>query len=57
MTTSAAQGFWGKEATDYKQHVWSGEKNRETFTAFKIELQHWAGTLHDSVMKVMKNAD
>ena len=51
--TSAAQRFRGKEATDYKPQAWSGENGSETFTAFKMELQNWVGSLHDNMVKVM----
>ena len=51
--TGAAQRFRGKAATDYKPQAWRGEKGSESFTAFKMELQNWVGTLHDNMMKVM----
>ena len=51
--TSAAQRFRGKEATDHKPQAWSGENGSESFTAFKMELQNWVGTLHDNMVKVM----
>ena len=34
--------------------LWSGEKNSESFTAFKMELQIWVGSLHQDIMKVME---
>ena len=37
-TTSTAQRFAGKEATDYKPHVRSGDKNSESFRAFQMEV-------------------
>ena len=49
-TTNTAQRFRCKEATDHKSHVWSGEKNSESFTAFKVKLQKWVGSQHDHMM-------
>ena len=51
--TSAAQRFRGKEVTDHKPQAWSGENGSETFTAFKMELQNWVGSLHHNMVKVM----
>ena len=34
--------------------MWSDEKNREPFTAFKMEVQNWVGSLHDNMMKVLE---
>ena len=45
-TTSVAQRFRGKDAREYWPQTWSGEKGRESFTAFKMELQNWVGSLH-----------
>ena len=42
---------------DFKPHVWSGEKNSDSFTAFKMELQNVAGALHDDMLKVVETAD
>ena len=53
---SVAQRFRGKEATEYKPHVWSGEESSESLNAFKIELQNWVGSLHHNMMKVMEVA-
>ena len=55
--TSVAQRFRGKEATDYTPQTWSGEKGSESFTALKMELQNWVGSLHDNMMKVMGVAE
>ena len=55
--TSVAQSLRGKEATEYKPHIRSGEKGSERFTAFKMELRNWAGSLHDNMMRVMDVAD
>ena len=49
-TTSTAQRFRGKEATNHKSHVWSGEKNSEWLTASKIQMQNWVGSQHDHMM-------
>ena len=38
-TTSVGQRFRGMEATQCKPHVWSGEKNSELLTSFRMELQ------------------
>ena len=57
QTTSTVQRLTGKEATDNKPHVWNGEKNRESFTAFKMELQSWAASLHDKMLKVEEIAE
>ena len=38
-TTSVGQRFTGMEATQCKPHVWSGEKNSELLTSFRMELQ------------------
>ena len=46
--TSGAQRFGGKEATEYKSHVWSGEKGSESFTALTMELQNCVGSLPGS---------
>ena len=51
--TSVAQRFTRGEATENKPRVRSGEKNSESYTAFKMELHNWVGSLHDIVMKVM----
>ena len=51
--TSVAQRFRGKEATEYKPQTWSGENGSESFTAFKMKVQNWVGSLHDNMMKVM----
>ena len=45
----------GDEATT--SQTWSGEKGSESFTAFKMELQNWVGSLHDIMLKVMDVAD
>ena len=55
--TSVAQRFRVEEATEYKAHVWSGEKGSEPFTAFKMELQNWVGSLHGNMMRVMDVAE
>ena len=55
--TSVAQRLKGKEGTEYKPQTWSGEKGSESFTAFKMELQNWVGSLHDNMMKVMDFAE
>ena len=55
--TSVAQRFRGKEATDCKPQTWSGEKGSESFTAFKMELQNWVGSLHANMRKVMGVAE
>ena len=55
--TSVAQRFRGKEATEYEPQTWSGEKGSESITAFKMELQNWAGSLRDNMMKVMHVAE
>ena len=54
--TRVAQRFRGKEATDYKLQTWS-EKGSESFTAFKMELQIWVGSLHVKMVKVMDVAE
>ena len=38
-TTSVGQRFRGVEATQCRPHVWSGEKNSELLTSFRMELQ------------------
>ena len=55
--TSVAQRFRGKGVTEYKPHVWSGERSSESFTAFKMELQNWDGYLNDDMMKAMEVAE
>ena len=55
--TSVAQRFRGKEATEYKPQTWSGEKGSESFTASKIKLQIWVGSLHDNMTKAMDVAE
>ena len=37
--------------------MWSCEKGSEPFTAFKMELQNWVGSLHDNMMTVMDVAE
>ena len=37
--------------------MYSGERNGETFTAFRMDLQSWAGAVHDSMLKVLELAD
>ena len=54
---SVAQRLKGKEGTEYKHMTWSGEKGNESFTAFRMELQNWVGSLHDNMMKVMDFAE
>ena len=46
--------FRSQEASDFKPNVWTGQKTNESFTAFKMELQSWAGALHDHMLKVME---
>ena len=46
--TSVAQGLRGKETKEYKPQTWSGEKGSESFTAVKMELPTWVGSLHDN---------
>ena len=50
-------GIRGKEANDVKPNVYSGEKNGETFTAFRMELQGWVSAVHDSMLKVLEIAE
>ena len=45
------------EATNDKQQTWRGETGSESFTAFKMELRNWVGSLHDNMMKVMDVAE
>ena len=56
-TTSSPVGIRGKEANDFKPYVYRGEKNDETFTAFRMELQNWAGAVHDSMLQVLAIAE
>ena len=56
-TTSSPMGIRGKEANDFKPNVYRGEKNGETFTAFRMELQNWAGAMHDSMLEVLEIAE
>ena len=51
VPTSIAHRFRDKEATDYKPHAWSGEKNSWSFTS-QMELQDWFGSLHDNMLKM-----
>ena len=37
--------------------MWIGEKTKESFTAFKMELQKWVGALHDHMLKVIELAE
>ena len=50
-------GIRGKEANDLKPNVYRGDKNGETFTAFRMELLKWAGAVHDSMLQVLETAD
>ena len=37
--------------------MYSGDKNGETFTAFRMELQSWVSAVHDSMLKVSEIAE
>ena len=52
-----AQCIRGKEANGFKPNVYRGEKDGETFTAFRMELQSWAGAVHDSMLQVLETAE
>ena len=56
-TTSSPVGIRGMEANDFKPNVYSGDKNGETFTAFRMELQGWVSAVHDSMLKVLEIAE
>ena len=43
--TVSVKRFRSKEASDSKPNVWTGEKTKESFTAFKMELPNWVGAL------------
>ena len=45
------------EANDVKPNVCNGEKNGETLTAFRMELQSWVSAVHDSMLKVLEIAE
>ena len=49
--------FRGKEACHLKPNEHSGEKNGETFTAFRMESQTWAGAVHDKMLEVLDTAE
>ena len=49
--------FRGKEACHLKPNEHSGEKNGETFTAFMMESQTWAGAMHDKMLEVLDTAE
>ena len=38
-------------------HTCIGGKNSESFTAFKMELQNWAGSPHDNILQFAENAE
>ena len=56
-TTSSPVGIRGKEANGFKPNVYRGEKDGETLTAFRMELQNWAGAMHDSMLQVLETAE
>ena len=57
-TTISPVGIRGKEeANDFKPNVYRGDKNGETFTAFRMELLNWAGAVHDSMLQVLETAE
>ena len=45
------------EANDVKPNVCNGERNGETFTAFRMELPSCAGAVHDSMLQVLEIAE
>ena len=55
--TTSPMRFRSKEPSGFKPNVWTGEKTKESFTAFKMELQNWVGALHDHMLKVMELAE
>ena len=56
LTTNSPVTFRGKGDSDLKPNVYSGEKGGETFTVLSMELQSWAGAMHDNMLKVLKLA-
>ena len=56
-TTSSTVGIRGKEANDFKPNVYSGDKNGETFTAFRMELLRCAGAVHDSMLQILETTE
>ena len=45
------------EANDVKPNEYSGDKNGDTFTAFRMELPSCAGAVHDSMLQVLEIAE